>query len=506
MRRNTTHLLFAIVGLLSTLECTTYAFFSAPTCSALREARHPTIRPQHHSSNDDHHSSNDDWLYGIEKHVKQSIATILTSAALFTSVLTSPFNVHITSRTNTADIHNSNNNNIISIQRSDAYALTENQQFVADTWFAVSAQYFDQSFNGLGEDGWRAKEKEAIAKVEDTGPDDDEIVTNAINNMLSALDDPYTRFLPREKYETLTNYATGKSGNNAGIGVQLLEDPRTKNVIVMATTNGSPASAANIQVGDAIVKVNGESMQGASAEVVAYKCKGEAGGKVELDLLHKNDNGKESTQHISITRAKITPNPIEASTFATAGGKNIGLLRIPSFSTETVSQLIDGIRSVSKDGNVDAVAIDIRGNVGGYMPAGVDAAKLFLPARAHIIAEVGKPGSPPKTYDADGIGAETSLPVYLLVDKRTASASEIFAAALQDNDRATVVGNTNTFGKGRIQNVQPLENGAGIAVTRARYVTPRGRDLHGVGIIPNFKPVNQCEAKDSAKTCLEGIV
>ena len=211
-------------------------------------------------------------------------------------------------------------------------------------------------------------------------------------------------------------------------------------------------------------------------------------------------------QHISITRAKITPNPIEASTFATAGGKNIGLLRIPSFSTETVSQLVDGIRSVSKNGNVDAVAIDIRGNVGGYMPAGVDAAKLFLPARAHIIAEVGKPGSPPKTYDADGIGAETSLPVYLLVDRRTASASEIFAAALQDNDRATVVGNTNTFGKGRIQNVQPLENGAGIAVTRARYVTPRGRDLHGVGIIPNFKPVNQCEAKDSAKTCLEGIV
>lgn len=139
------------------------------------------------------------------------------------------------------------------------------------------------------------------------------------------------------------------------------------------------------------------------------------------------------------------------------------------------------------------------------MPAGVDAAKLFLPTRAHIIAEVGKPGSPVKTYDADGIGAETSIPVYLLVDKRTASASEIFAAALQDNQRALVVGKTNSFGKGRIQNVQPLENGCGIAVTRARYVTPSGRDLHGVGIIPNKEP-SKCEMNDSAQICLADIV
>ena len=138
------------------------------------------------------------------------------------------------------------------------------------------------------------------------------------------------------------------------------------------------------------------------------------------------------------------------------------------------------------------------------MPAGVDLANLFLPSRAHIIAEVGKSGTF-KAYDADGIGSETSLPVYILVDKRTASAAEIFTAALQDNRRALVVGKTNTFGKGRIQNVQPLENGSGVAVTRARYVTPNGKDIHGVGIVPNREP-SQCEANDSAKTCLADIV
>ena len=381
----------------------------------------------------------------------------------------------------------------------------------ADVWFAVTAQFFDQTFNSLGEDGWRAKEREAIQKVADTGPDDDEVVTNAINDMLSSLDDPYTRFLPREKYESLTAYATGGSAGGGGIGVQLLEDPRTKYVMVMATTPGGPAAISGVQVGDTISKVDGENMQGVSAEVVAAKCRGEAGGKVDIDFVHKSDNGKsvkETTEHMTLTRAKINPNPIEASTFQSSKGKQVGLLRVPSFSTETVSQLVDGLRSVSNNGKgVDAIAIDIRGNVGGYMPAGVDAAKLFLPARSHIIAEVGNSGSI-KTYDADGIGAEigAETPIYLLVDKRTASAAEIFTAALQDNKRALVIGKENTFGKGRIQNVQSLANGSGVAVTRARYVTPRGRDLHGVGIIPDKGPSGKCEANDSAVSCLADVV
>jgi len=430
----------------------------------------------------------------LQQQIHERITTAISSAIIFAAVLTSPISIHT---------HNNNNFFIPSIQRSEAMAMTENQQMVADVWFAVSAQYFDRSFNGLGEDGWRAKEKEAIQKVADTGPEDEDIVADTIKGMLSALNDPYTRYLPREKYESLTAYATNNNagGNSGGIGVQLLEDPRSKNVVVMATTKGSPAATSGVQVGDEIIKVNGESMLGSSADVVAAKCRGEAGGKVEIDFIRRNDNGKELKEHMTITRAKINPNPIEASTFDSNLGK-IGLVRVPSFNTDTVSQMVDGIREVSNDGKVDAIAIDLRGNVGGYMPAGVDAAKLFLPARAHIIAEVGN--SNMKTYDADGIGADTSTPLYLLVDKRTASASEIFAASLQDNGRATVVGSTNSFGKGRIQNVQPLENGTGVAVTRARYVTPKGRDIHGVGIKPNFNV--KCEAADTAKTCLSDVV
>ncbi|KAL7473354.1 hypothetical protein ACHAXS_013944 [Conticribra weissflogii] len=455
------------------------------------------------------------------RSVYHHVTSIGRSAALAAAIIFAPATIQI--HPQTAQINDGHDllrgsNHVlptICIEKTTARAaLTENQQLVADTWFAVTAQFFDQTFHGLGEDGWRQKEREAIRAVADTGPDDEEVVDQAIRTMLAALGDPYTRYLPREKYEALTNYATGGkyAEKSAGIGVQLLEDPKMKEyVMVVATSAGGPAEEAGVQSGDIILEVNGESMEGATAEVVAAKCRGEAGENVQVVFLRRTGDGSSSElskEKKTLTRRSVRQaNPITTSTFVSAQGKSIGVIKIPSFSTETVNQLVDGLRSLTSNDNnqkLDAIAIDIRGNVGGYMPAGVDAAKLFLPARAHIIAEVDQSGKL-KGYDADGIGAETSLPIYLVVDKRTASASEIFAAALQDNNRAIVVGVTNTFGKGRIQNVQPLENGGGVAVTRARYVTPKGRDLHGVGIVPNRHPT-KCESNDSVRTCLADVV
>ena len=410
----------------------------------------------------------------IASRIRHDLITVTASLALFTAVFTFP-------------------------QQAKAM-LNENQQFVSDVWWAVTTQYFDPTFNGMGEDGWRAKKRAAMEAVAASGPEDEKEVAEAITTMLSALNDPYTQFLPREKFESLTAYATGRTGG-AGIGVQLLLNPLTNFVQIMAATNGGPAQAAGVQPGDAILTIDGENMEGASAEVVAAKCRGEAGDKVEIEIRREED-GK--TKRLTLTRAIGNANAVSTSTFISdLSGKKVGVLKLPSFSTETVTQIVQGIRTMSSEGPVDAIAIDLRGNVGGYMPAGVDAAKLFLPPRAHIIAEVNKAGQI-KTYDADGIGAETTTPVYLLVDGRTASAAEIFAAALQDNRRALVVGSSNTFGKGRIQNVQPLENGTGVAITKARYVTPRGRDLNGKGIEPN--KVRRCEAKDTPVSCLEGIV
>jgi carboxyl-terminal processing protease len=426
---------------------------------------------------------------------QHTLNTLMTAVALFTTVLASPIDIYV-------NINQCVIAPTIVIEKSQAHALNENQQFISEVWQAVTSQYFDQTFNGLGENRWRAKEKDALQAVADTGPDDDAIVEDAIKNMLSSLGDPYTRFLPREN-EVLAAYATGASGK-AGIGVQLLEDPRTKNVVVTATTASGPAASAGVQAGDVILKIDGENMEGASAEVVAAKCRGEQGEKVDIVFLRKSENGETGKESVkTLTRAKIKVNQVEPSIFTSPNGKRVGLLKVPSFSTETVKEMVDGIRSVTNDGKIGAIAIDLRGNVGGYLPAGIDMAKLFLPAKARIISEVDKSGAI-KGYDADGIGAETSLPVYLLVDGRTASAAEIFTAALQDNGRGIVVG-SKTFGKARIQNVKQLENGSGVAVTRARYITPKGKDIHGVGIFPNKEP-NKCESTDLAQTCLAEFI
>eukprot|EP00957_Ditylum_brightwellii_P158361 12053536-Ditylum_brightwellii.AAC.1 len=164
--------------------------------------------------------------------------------------------------------------------------------------------------------------------------------------------------------------------------------------------------------------------------------------------------------------------------------------------------MMDGLKELQSNDGISTLVLDLRGNVGGYMPAGVDAAKLLRPPRTRIISELDK-SNRATIYINDGIGSETFIPLYVLVDSRTASASEILTAALQDNDRATVVGkDVKTFGKGRIQNVQSLENGSGVSVTRAKYRTPKGRDIQGVGIIPD-RLSDKCGKENSAAICLE---
>ena len=445
--------------------------------------------------------------------IQKQSARFFLASVLFASTVAAPININININVDfdlksKATMHISANP---TVTKMNAWAITENQQFVSDVWWCVTTQYFDPTFNGLTEDGWRAKKMEAIQKVADTGPDDEAEVTAAIQSMLSELGDPYTRFLPREKYETLTAYARG---GNAGIGVQLLMDPRTNNVMVMNVPEDGPAAKMGVKQGDVILEIDGESMTGATAELVASKCRGEAGGKVDI-LIRKGggidtgidtdkSEGKSSKapveQLVTITRANIKVNPVRATTFL-SGEKKIGLLTIPAFSQETRGQVVDAIRTV-KDQDIQAIAIDLRGNVGGYLPAGIDTSKLFLPGGKRVVAEVDRAGQV-TAYYADGIGAETSIPLYLLVDQRTASAAEIFSAALQDNRRAVLVG-SKTFGKGRIQNVQSVGNGNGVAVTRARYITPRGNDVHGIGITPN-KETN-CKPEDSAAMCLDNIV
>lgn len=433
-------------------------------------------------------AQNNDDTRNLPRKWQSNLVSSIFGALISTTTVLFPWQLELTPPTN-------DDTSSLYIHRQSALALTEEQQLVADVWKEVTRQYVDTTYNGLGEEGWKQKRLEAVKAVTNVGPDDDpEVVYKEIRHMLAALNDPYTRFLTPDQYEALAAYARGGS---AGIGVSLVVDPTSGNVIVASVTKDGPAAKSGIEAGDSIVEVDGMDTRDVTAELVAAKCRGEAGSNVNIVIKH---NGKEKA--LTLTRANIKVNPVEAS-IVTIDNKKIGLLRVAAFSQETVSQIVNALRTTLK--GAAAIVIDLRGNAGGYMPAGVDVAKLFLEPQTRVISEVDKSGRA-TIYISDGVGSETKTPLYLLVDKQTASASEILTAALQDNHRAIVVGNTETFGKGRIQNVQSLENGSGIAVTKAKYVTPSGKDIHGVGIVPDKKPQTSCGPDDSAATCLSGII
>lgn len=411
------------------------------------------------------------------------------------TVLATPLELDVTS---SPTFPSSTNPSIaIQIQPSQAYALTEEQLLVTDVWKEVTRQYLDTSYNGLGEEKWKAKRLEAVKKVTTLGPDEEDKVYDAVRQMLSALGDPYTRFLTPAQYEALTDYARGAA--TGGVGVQLQVDPRSGYVTVLNVVESSPASKGGIKPGDTIVEVDGMDVAAAPAEVVAARCRGAPGTSVNVAVRRDNSN---KVTPLTLERAAIQVNPVKTGT-TTVKGKKLGILQLSSFSQKTTKQVVDAMRQLQKE-NVNGFVIDVRGNAGGYMPAGVDVAKLFLPPNTKIITQVDK-SDRQIVEQADGIGSETKLPLYIVVDQRTASASEIMTAGLQDNNRATVIGASKTFGKGRIQNVQEIGNGSGIAVTKAKYITPNGKDIHGVGITPNIKS-DMCRPENTVSDCLTSVL
>eukprot|EP00542_Grammatophora_oceanica_P009564 CAMPEP_0194033526 /NCGR_PEP_ID=MMETSP0009_2-20130614/6190_1 /TAXON_ID=210454 /ORGANISM="Grammatophora oceanica, Strain CCMP 410" /LENGTH=443 /DNA_ID=CAMNT_0038674237 /DNA_START=278 /DNA_END=1609 /DNA_ORIENTATION=- len=418
---------------------------------------------------------------------------VLASVVLSCLTLFSPIEFDITTQQQQSHLAPT-----VTVTLSQASALSEEQILVADVWKEVTRQYFDPTYNGLGADGWKQKRLDAVKQTTTLTPDDSEKVYDIIRTMLSALNDPYTRFLTPDQYESLTAYAKGGS---AGIGVSLIADPSSGQVVVANTVEGGPAEKAGVQAGDVIVEVDGMDVTSSSAEVVAAKCRGEVGANLNIAI---RPQGGKKVVPLTITRAQVKVNPVQASMISlnNNGNSKVGYIRISGFSQETTSQVLDALRSLKSP---SALILDVRGNAGGYMPAGVDVAKLFLPPQSRIISEVDK-SDRSTIYIADGAGSvETKLPLYVLVDSRTASASEIMTAALQDNERATIIGMTKTFGKGRIQNVQELSDGSGIAVTKAKYMTPNGQDIHRVGITPNVM-AKTCGPDDTVVACVDGIL
>ena len=356
-----------------------------------------------------------------------------------------------------------------------ARAVTEEQLLFLEAWRAVDKAYVDKGFNG---NNW-LKTKEKFLKNEAMLERDDTYA--AIRKLLALLDDPFTRFLEPDRMTAMQRATAGASaGGGAGVEVTVGDGGK---LVIVAPQPGGPAERAGVQPGDVVIAVNGADVQGLSAYELAEKLLGEPGTPLEFTVERA---GKRVA--VPLVRAPIASPKVSAGTCAIPatedrGARTVAYVRVPAWSKDTATQLKAGLKSVGK---VDGVVIDLRNNYGGFFPAAVDAASLFLPKG--VVVYTADTTGPLDAYDVNpdiAPFADATTPLALLTNKGTASASEVFAGALRDNNRARLIGDENTFGKGLIQTLLPLSDGSGVTITVREYRTPNGLSINKVGIAPD---------------------
>lgn len=292
----------------------------------------------------------------------------------------------------------------------------------------------------------------------------DEIVEKAIPEILRGLD-PHSIYLDQEQVE---QSMAELDGSFSGIGVQFLQ--YQDSVLITHVIKGGPSENSGLKAGDRIISANGESLVGKdiTTDFIMKKLKGPADTKVKLEVVRRNEK---SPLTFAIVRGSV---PVRTVTSAYMIAPETGYISIHSFGDTTYPEFLAALAKLEQN-DFNNLIIDLRGNLGGYMSAAVDIANEFLPKGKLIVYTEGRK-SPRENYYSNGRGAYQHIPLVILIDETSASASEILAGAIQDNDRGTIVGR-RSFGKGLVQIPINLGDGSMLRLTKARYYTASGRCL-----------------------------
>jgi carboxyl-terminal processing protease len=305
----------------------------------------------------------------------------------------------------------------------------------------------------------------------------------SVDRIISALGDPYTAYLGPVDYSLLRQQTESRY---SGIGVSVL--PAARGLVIVSLRPG-PALDAGLRVGDTIVSIDGVSARHVDLTSARSRILGPTNSHVHLVLLRHS-----KPVDVNVQRQMVQAPVVESSLLSYAG-RRWGDLRLTAFRAGAAAVLRSQIQALTRRGATGLV-LDLRQNPGGFLDQAVAVSSLFLD-RGVVVSLAGA-HSPREVYRAGSHRAVTRLPLVVLVDRYSASSAEIVAAALQDNQRATLVGE-RTFGKGLVQTIDPLDNGAALELTIARYTTPSGRDISGVGIKPAIHAVdNPATARDEA--------
>ncbi|CAN4095672.1 unnamed protein product [Withania somnifera] len=372
-----------------------------------------------------------------------------------------------------------------------SFALTEENLLFLEAWRTIDRAYIDKTFNGQSWFRYRedALRNEPMNTRQETYA--------AIKKMIATLDDPFTRFLEPEKFKSLrSGTQNALTGVGLSIGYPTGKNESAPGLVVISASPGGPANRAGISSGDIILQIDNTSTENMGIYDAAERLQGPEGSGVELTVLHGSE-----TRQLPLIREKVSLNPVKSRICKLPTGGDdapqIGYIKLSSFNQNASGAVREAIEALRKN-NVNAFVLDLRDNSGGLFPEGVEIAKIWLDKG--VIVYICDSRGVRDIYDTDGSNVvAASEPLAVLVNKGTASASEILAGALKDNKRAQLFGEP-TYGKGKIQSVFQLSDGSGLAVTVARYETPAHNDIDKVGVIPDH-PLPASFPKDDESFC-----
>ena len=306
--------------------------------------------------------------------------------------------------------------------------------------------------------------------VDETEPR--EVIYGAVRGMLRALD-PHSSFLDPESYREMQVETSGAFG---GLGIEITV--RDDQLTVVAPIEGTPAWRAGVQPGDKIIKIEGIATKDMSLTDAVKRMRGPKGSKVTISIMRE---GLKELLDVSVTREIIQVQSVKTQEIE----PGLGYLRIRQFQERTARDLEAGIEKLEKTGHLAGLVLDLRNNPGGLLSSAVEVSEKFLGDGKLVVYTEGRVRNQNMRFVAHAKHAVTDLPLVVLVNHGSASASEIVAGAIQDHGRGVVLGQ-QTFGKGSVQTIIPLPDGSGLRLTTAKYFTPKGRSIHGKGIEPDI--------------------
>lgn len=341
----------------------------------------------------------------------------------------------------------------------------------------TSEEYYDSIFGIKTYSGEFEKLKKVMGIIESDylkEYDVKKLEEGAIRGMLEALDDPYTSYFDKSETES---FLTETEGDYEGVGMYISIDTKKDTVIVLSPIKGSPAEEAGVKPGDYITEINGVSVVGVSLEEVASRLKGISGSTVDVKFVRYNESGDAEKIEKTIPRRKV-----ELTSF---GSKmledDIAYISFSSFDENITEKFEEATKELFKKKKAKGLILDVRNNPGGLLSVATEVADKLLPT-GKIVYTVDKNGKEEAMYSDSNF---IDVPIVVLVNENSASASEILAAALKDYG-ATIVG-TTTYGKGLVQEFKSLRDGTYVKVTISEYFSPNGTKINETGVIPSIE-------------------